>query len=393
MSHCLRIALALLALAMGAPAADAVSLQHLTPDAATRVLVLQGPFEFEDDAAALMSEAATFRPTAVTFDSPGGNIDAAIRYGRAIRALGLPTIQLRSLQCASACTLAFLGGAQRFAEPGSIGVHQSSFSSEIGLGSREAVAAVQAVTATVIGYMVEMGVDPGLLQLSLAIDSADIRYLTAAEMRQYRVTTVDGATAPVAPATGPRTAAIASPSPEGGVDRVALYSGLDFLGRDIDSRSAANAVACSDLCMANTACRAFTFNVKTRPGRGPNCFLKSSRGQLDGNGSALSGLLLRRGDPAPQTFSFGAIDPTQSLYHDIDFPGGDLSRRPQAQARTPFDCRLACVNDARCAAFTFVARKKECWLKRGVEASRPLQGTTSGVKAAMTYVPQSIDLR
>jgi hypothetical protein len=38
--------------------------------------------------------------------------------------------------------------------------------------------------------MNEMGVDPGLLQLTLKYDSNDIRYLSSSEMTQFRVTTV-----------------------------------------------------------------------------------------------------------------------------------------------------------------------------------------------------------
>lgn len=38
-------------------------------------------------------------------------------------------------------------------------------------------------------YLIEMGVDPKLLQLSLSIPSSDIRYLTAGEMTQFGVTT------------------------------------------------------------------------------------------------------------------------------------------------------------------------------------------------------------
>ncbi|RVN32132.1 hypothetical protein CN113_36720 [Sinorhizobium meliloti] len=36
-------------------------------------------------------------------------------------------------------------------------------------------------------YLIEMGVDPKLLQLSLSIPSSDIRYLTAGEMTQFGV--------------------------------------------------------------------------------------------------------------------------------------------------------------------------------------------------------------
>lgn len=40
--------------------------------------------------------------------------------------------------------------------------------------------------------MIEMGVDPRLLQLSLSTDSGDMRYLTAKEMQQYAIITSTG---------------------------------------------------------------------------------------------------------------------------------------------------------------------------------------------------------
>jgi hypothetical protein len=59
----------------------------------------------------------------------------------------------------------------------------------VALSAHEAVSAVQQITADVISYMLEMGVDPALLQLSLKYESNDIRYLSRSEMEQYRVTT------------------------------------------------------------------------------------------------------------------------------------------------------------------------------------------------------------
>ncbi|QND35659.1 hypothetical protein HB772_21695 (plasmid) [Sinorhizobium meliloti] len=55
-------------------------------------------------------------------------------------------------------------------------------------------------------YLIEMGVDPKLLQLSLSIPSSDIRYLTAGEMMQFGVTTS-------LPATNQNVTAAAGNSP------------------------------------------------------------------------------------------------------------------------------------------------------------------------------------
>lgn len=371
--------------------------------------MIRGEFVFGDDVQALMDEARDFQPSLVSFHSGGGNVDAAMRFGRAIRTLGLSTVQIRSAECASACALTFLGGAQRFAEAGSIGVHRASFSGALGAGSQDAVSAVQALTAAIISYMIEMGADPGLLQLSLSTDSSDMRYLTSTEMRQYRVTTWGPQSGPASdvltggsgvPATATEQPAVTASAPSRALDavadapsRMAVYAGLDFVGRDIASIATGDAALCAAECRGMRACRAFTFNAKTRPGRGPNCFLKESQGQLDGNSVATSGLLLNQGDPDPQTMRFGAIDPQTNLYKDVDVPGFDLLRRPEPNSQTQFACRLACVNDGRCAAFTFVSKKKECWLKSAIGHSRTLAGAVTGYKAAATFAPRIIDLR
>jgi hypothetical protein len=109
--------------------------------------------------------------------------------GRMIRLLGLNTMQVRQLECASACSLAFLGGVSRIAAPGSIGVHRTSFAPDSTVGRDEAVAGVQALTAEIISYLSEMGVSADLLNFALRYDRTDIRYLSASEMNDLKVTT------------------------------------------------------------------------------------------------------------------------------------------------------------------------------------------------------------
>ena len=180
---------ALMSAGLAGPAAAKMSFQRETTDSGTRYIVIAGAFEPDDTAAGLKKEVEAFKPELVLFNSPGGNVASAMEYGRMIRQLGLSTLQVKDHECASACSLAFLGGVERYAEPGSIGVHRASFTDEV--ESKEAVAAIQELTAEVIGYLTEMEVDPTLLQISLTVDNADIRYLTAAEMLDLGVTTGD----------------------------------------------------------------------------------------------------------------------------------------------------------------------------------------------------------
>ncbi|MGZ9721821.1 SH3 domain-containing protein [Rhizobium miluonense] len=172
-------------------AAARLSYSNLVTDDGRRYVIVNGSFEADDDLSKFRKAVNSYRANSVTFDSPGGNVQKAIELGRLIRSLGLSTVAVRVQECASACSLAFLGGVVRLADAGSIGVHKTSFSDTKGMRVEEAVAAVQTITADVISYMTDMGADPGLLKLSLQYDSDDMRYLSASEMKLYRVTTPD----------------------------------------------------------------------------------------------------------------------------------------------------------------------------------------------------------
>ncbi|MBZ9796816.1 hypothetical protein [Mesorhizobium sp. ES1-4] len=155
---------------LGASSARAgLQFQAGETDGGLHYILVSGDFAYQDDLSVFEALALSSTAKAVTFRSPGGNIQKAMELGRLIRRLGLGTAQFRVSECASACSLAFLGGVMRFAEAGSIGVHKSSFQGDVPFSTQEAVSAVQQITADVITYMIEMGVDPALLQLFAAI--------------------------------------------------------------------------------------------------------------------------------------------------------------------------------------------------------------------------------
>ncbi|KXF74969.1 hypothetical protein ATN84_22425 [Paramesorhizobium deserti] len=164
-----------------------------------RYILVSGEFDYGQDLEAFTRLVKAHDPTFVVFHSDGGNPVKAMELGRSIRAMRLETLQLKQLECSSACALAFFGGARRYAEPGAIGVHKASFSSAADLNRDDAVSRVQELTAQTITYMIEMDIDPALLQLSLQYDSDDIRYLSKSEMQAYRVTNVMSDTLAMAP--------------------------------------------------------------------------------------------------------------------------------------------------------------------------------------------------
>jgi hypothetical protein len=152
------------------------------------IVIVKGNFERGESLTAFTKVVKEVGATVISFDSGGGNVAKALALGREIRRLRLSTIQPRALECASACALAFMGGVNRFAEPGAIGVHKFSFASEEKLETDAAVSAIQDVTADIVTYMIEMGVEPALLRLSFRTEANDMRYLSGREMQEFNLT-------------------------------------------------------------------------------------------------------------------------------------------------------------------------------------------------------------
>jgi hypothetical protein len=177
--------------------------------------------------------------------------------------------------------------------------------------------------------------------------------------------------------------------------RMALYTGLDLFGDDLRVERIVDAAECAKSCLSmNGACKAFTFNTNPKIIKGPNCFLKSKEGRADGNSVAISGKFLSSIEPDPRDFTISTIDPAASLFKDVDLPGGDLTSRPAQIGGNAQQCRLACIDEGRCVAFTYIKRKKECWLKGAVGAPKYGAGLVTGVKNVKSFsAPRIISLQ
>jgi hypothetical protein len=131
-------------------------------DAATRTIRLDG--EFQAGIARDFMRVLEAAPDAkiVELHSPGGWVGEAVRVAEQIERRELATHV--TTQCASACTLAFVGGTRRTLEPGgSLGFHAGSAATGIGDGNREYNA-----------YMLYRGIDPEFLLASNAVPPRDL---------------------------------------------------------------------------------------------------------------------------------------------------------------------------------------------------------------------------
>jgi hypothetical protein len=132
--------------------------------------------------------------TYVQFDSLGGNLYAAMEIGRMLRAKGAITQigagegvkgQPKPAVCLSACSLAFLGGRYRYSAPGSVyGVHRASSSAAPSSSNLDVGQIVAAATAT---YLLDMGVDTRLLELSVKAGKDGMYLLSEGELKNLGV--------------------------------------------------------------------------------------------------------------------------------------------------------------------------------------------------------------
>jgi hypothetical protein len=146
-----------------------------------------------------------FVPT-VYLNSPGGDLVGAILLGEAIRKLGADTSVGQTLpddsgwhktgagQCLSACAFAFLGGKERFINPGSeIGLHQFYDADALRKPTEKLFTALDAsldqlLTGLVLDYVVRMGTDAQLVVVASKTPPTDMHILSEAEARELRVT-------------------------------------------------------------------------------------------------------------------------------------------------------------------------------------------------------------
>ncbi|MFY0622474.1 MAG: hypothetical protein JXQ89_12320 [Pelagimonas sp.] len=165
---------------------------------------IDGPIT-KDIADDLSEFAPSIDAPAIYLNSPGGDLQEALRIGRVIRATGRLQTKIGSLEgvekdefgrptdfpkngkCESACAYAFMGGQERRLGSGKLGLHRF-YSTERGLTSDEA----QFLSGILVEYMVEMGVDARLF-LAASKEGADgMYYVSEAEALDYAIVTPYG---------------------------------------------------------------------------------------------------------------------------------------------------------------------------------------------------------
>ncbi|MDO9624338.1 MAG: hypothetical protein Q7J46_10175 [Pseudomonas sp.] len=130
-------------------------------------------------------QANPHAPKLVRFNSPGGDLGAGLTLGLILREMGFST---EAMECASACTYAFLGGIERrLAGPESkIGVHRfyranAALEPDARHYRGQDLDDTQQIMAGLMLYVMDMGVDLHLIALTAEAGPGEMRWLTEAE--------------------------------------------------------------------------------------------------------------------------------------------------------------------------------------------------------------------
>ncbi|WP_417463037.1 peptidoglycan-binding protein [Kordiimonas sp.] len=139
----------------------------------------------------------------IVFDSPGGNLGAALELGRIIREQRLNTYVARTEYnqdggyysavqggvCESACAFAFLGGIERsdsyFKGGNKIGMHQF-FSPQ---SSKISSADTQRIMGQLLQYILDLQIDPDLLTIASQVPPNSMYYFSYEELSELGITT------------------------------------------------------------------------------------------------------------------------------------------------------------------------------------------------------------
>jgi hypothetical protein len=127
----------------------------------------------------------------VLLDSPGGNLIGGIKLGEFFRRQQFAT-RVTSGICASACAIAFIGGIEREAANGKLGVHQFYNALSLRNPSEKVFDALdmstqQLLGAVLIDYAFRMGVDPRYIAIAAATSPDQMHFLNQEELDSLKV--------------------------------------------------------------------------------------------------------------------------------------------------------------------------------------------------------------
>lgn len=196
-----RFALALLAaLALSAPV-RAAEIKAVPSPSGGAVVELNGIVEPGDDAKLAAALATAPRPHAIRLSSLGGNVQAALALGEAVRREGLATTVPARGVCASACGLVWLAGTPRaMGEDAHVGLHAAYL-------RRNGVSVETGAANALIGaYLGRLGFDDRAIVYLTSAAPDEMTWILPADRQRYGIAYESS--------SAPTLASAAAPSPD-----------------------------------------------------------------------------------------------------------------------------------------------------------------------------------
>ncbi|KMW57133.1 hypothetical protein AIOL_002093 [Candidatus Rhodobacter oscarellae] len=129
-------------------------------------------------------------PVNVWLNSTGGSVSDALAIGQRLRDAEVATNLGAGQVCLSACPYILAAGSERRVHKDAyVGVHQHYFGENTALPAFLAVEDIQRGQGEVMAYLIEMGVEPGLMQHALVTPPEAIYILVPEELTTYRLAT------------------------------------------------------------------------------------------------------------------------------------------------------------------------------------------------------------
>ena len=161
-------------------------------DTDRHILVLEGPIvkgDYERVLNSIRANDGNWLQYVWSLNSPGGDVDEAMRIGRLFKELYIQTQVLDSndeAKCASACFLIYIGGVIRDAFANELGVHRPTFSAAEFAAMSPALAEerYKEMVDLVRRYLKEFEVPENVVAKIFMRDSRDIYWLNQQEVDQ-----------------------------------------------------------------------------------------------------------------------------------------------------------------------------------------------------------------
>jgi hypothetical protein len=120
----------------------------------------------------------------INLNTGGGDVQAAMALGRALRKTNRAAVVLPKSTCSSACVLVLAGAPVRIVF-GSVAIHRPFLQDDASTNPDEQKARYKALESKIKQYLDEMNVQPALYDDMLRVSSAQARVLSKSELERY----------------------------------------------------------------------------------------------------------------------------------------------------------------------------------------------------------------